>query len=51
MFAFFVPSIFTPLEGTTLGGEQGVLESRELRAPSVADHVEMLEDEPQTGSA
>jgi radical SAM superfamily enzyme YgiQ (UPF0313 family) len=31
LFAFFVPSIFTPLEGTTLGGEQGVLESRELR--------------------
>lgn len=32
LFAFFVPSIFTPLEGTALGSRQGVLRSRELTA-------------------
>jgi radical SAM superfamily enzyme YgiQ (UPF0313 family) len=30
LFAFFIPSIFTPLEGTALGRRRGVLESREL---------------------
>jgi radical SAM superfamily enzyme YgiQ (UPF0313 family) len=32
LFAFFVPSIFTPLEDTRLGKQQGVQESRELTA-------------------
>ena len=32
LFAFFVPSIFTPLVGTALGRDQGVVESRELTA-------------------
>lgn len=32
LFAFFVPSIFTPLEDTRLGLRQGVRESRELTA-------------------
>jgi radical SAM superfamily enzyme YgiQ (UPF0313 family) len=32
LFAFFVPSIFTPLEDTRLGTRQGVQESRELTA-------------------
>lgn len=32
LFAFFVPSIFTPLEDTRLGARQGVQESRELTA-------------------
>jgi len=30
LFAFFVPSIFTPLQDTRLGNAQGVLESREM---------------------
>jgi hypothetical protein len=30
LFAFFVPSIFAPLEGTALGRRRGVLQSREL---------------------
>jgi len=30
LFAFFVPSIFTPLHDTRLGGKQGIQESREL---------------------
>lgn len=30
LFAFFVPSIFTPLHDTRLGTKQGVVESREL---------------------
>ncbi len=30
LFAFFVPSIFTPLQDTRLGTKQGVAESREL---------------------
>ena len=30
LFAFFVPSIFTPLQDTRLGKQQGVVESREL---------------------
>lgn len=30
LFAFFVPSIFTPLHATRLGTKQGVIESREL---------------------
>jgi len=30
LFAFFVPSIFTPLHDTRLAGKQGVQESREL---------------------
>jgi len=30
LFAFFVPSIFTPLQDTRLGAKQGVVESREL---------------------
>ena len=30
LFAFFVPSIFTPLQDTRLGTQQGVVESREL---------------------
>jgi len=32
LFAFFRPSIFTPLEDTRLGKQQGVQESRELTA-------------------
>lgn len=32
LFAFFVPSIFTPLEDTRLGTQQGVQETRELTA-------------------
>jgi len=32
LFAFFVPSIFTPLEDTRLGKQQGVQQSRELTA-------------------
>ncbi|HWR54238.1 MAG TPA: radical SAM protein [Bryobacteraceae bacterium] len=32
LFAFFVPSIFTPLQDTRLGTQQGVQESRELTA-------------------
>jgi radical SAM superfamily enzyme YgiQ (UPF0313 family) len=32
LFAFFVPSIFTPLHDTRLGTKQGVAESRELTA-------------------
>ncbi|MBK7927744.1 MAG: hypothetical protein IPJ98_09690 [Bryobacterales bacterium] len=30
LFAFFVPSIFTPLEDTRMGKKQGVAESREM---------------------
>jgi len=30
LFAFFVPSIFTPLQDTRLGTQQGVVENREL---------------------
>jgi radical SAM superfamily enzyme YgiQ (UPF0313 family) len=30
LFAFFVPSIFTPLHDTRLGGKQGIQESRQL---------------------
>jgi hypothetical protein len=30
LFAFFVPSIFTPLHDTAMGTKQGVLQSREL---------------------
>ncbi|MSV27360.1 MAG: hypothetical protein EXQ52_01235 [Bryobacterales bacterium] len=30
LFAFFVPSIFTPLEDTRMGKKQGVSESREM---------------------
>jgi hypothetical protein len=32
LFAFFVPSIFTPLEDTRMGKKQGVSQSREMTA-------------------
>ena len=32
LYAFFVPSIFTPLEDTRLGSEQGVQDSRQMTA-------------------
>ena len=45
LFAFFVPSIFTPLHDTRLAAKQGVQESRRTDAPAVADHDEVLEAE------
>jgi radical SAM superfamily enzyme YgiQ (UPF0313 family) len=30
LFAFFVPSIFTPLHDTRLAAQKGVIESREM---------------------
>ena len=51
LFAFFVPSIFTPLHDTRLAAKQGVQESRQLTPAAVADHDEVLEDEHESGAA
>ena len=51
LFAFFVPSIFTPLHDTRLSAQQGVQESRELTPPAMADHDEVLENESAARAA
>ena len=46
LFAFFIPSIFTPLHDTRMEKKKGVTETRTALAPAVAADDEVLEDEP-----
>ncbi len=49
LFAFLVPSIFTPLHDTRMEKKKGVAETRELTPAAVAVDDEVLEDEPAPG--
>ena len=46
LFAFFIPSIFTPLHDTRLEQANGVTETRAAHAAAMAADDEVLEDEP-----
>ena len=46
LFAFFIPSIFTPLHDTRMEKKKGVTETRAADAAAVAADDEVLEDEP-----
>ena len=49
LFAFFIPSIFTPLHDTRMEKQKGVTETRAADAAAVAADDEVLEDEPAAG--
>ena len=49
LFAFFIPSIFTPLHDTRMEQKKGVTETKQLAAAVAADD-EVLEDEPAAGT-
>ena len=46
LFAFFIPSIFTPLHDTRMEKKRGCARNAPAYAPAMAAHDEMLEDEP-----
>ena len=46
LFAFFIPSIFTPLHDTRMEKEKGVTRDARAHAAAVAADHEVLEDEP-----
>ena len=48
LFAFFIPSIFTPLHDTRMANQRGVDHTRQLSALQWQLHDEVLEDEPAT---
>jgi hypothetical protein len=50
LFAFFIPSVFTPLHDTRVEQKKGVTETAQPDAAAVAADDEVLEDEPATGS-
>ena len=49
LFAFFIPSVFTPLHDTRLEHAMGVTETQTAHAASVAADDEVLEDESAAG--
>ncbi len=50
LFAFFIPSIFTPLHDTRMESKKGVVGDARADAAAVAADDEVLEDEPASGS-
>ena len=50
LFAFFVPSIFTPLQDTRLGTQQGVQRQPRTDGAAMADHDEVLAHEREEGA-
>ena len=50
LFAFFIPSIFTPLHDTRMESKKGVVRDARADAAAVAADDEVLEDEPASGS-
>ena len=51
LFAFFVPSIFTPLHDTRLAAKKGCSRKPRNDRAAVADPDEVLEDEHERGPA
>ena len=49
LFAFLIPSIFTPLHDTRMEMEKGVTQTTRAHAIAMAADDEMLEDESASG--